>query len=84
MMLPLWEPLVGNIVIIFTLLLPIGYAGLWVAYGIFLLWNQVVFLMASIVVVTFVVFFIAEILSIVSLCRLSCVLLGGGWFGGGV
>ena len=66
MMLPLWEPLVGNIVITFTLMLPIAYAGLWLAYGIFLLWNNVVFLVASIVVVTFVVFFTAGILSIVS------------------
>ena len=66
MMLPLWEPLVGNIVVIFTAMLPIAYAGLWFAYGIFRAWPQVVFLMASIVVVTLIIFFTAEILSLVS------------------
>eukprot|EP00878_Enallax_costatus_P032596 GHUV01035836.1.p1 GENE.GHUV01035836.1~~GHUV01035836.1.p1 ORF type:complete len:191 (+),score=17.65 GHUV01035836.1:627-1199(+) len=61
--LPMWEPNLGNIVLIFTLLTPIGLAAIWLAYGLFLGCSHIAFLMGACVVVTFISFFVAELLS---------------------
>eukprot|EP00775_Hariotina_reticulata_P006899 gene6899-7115_t len=59
-----WEPMLGNIVVIFTVLVPIGCVGLWLAYGLFQGCPHIIFMMAACGVVTFAVFFTAELLSL--------------------
>lgn len=62
---PLPQPLVGNIIMAFTAIIPIAYGGLWLAYGMYRAFPNVIFCMVTIIVITFVIFFVAELLSMV-------------------
>ncbi|KAI8471909.1 MAG: hypothetical protein J3K34DRAFT_415617 [Monoraphidium minutum] len=62
--LPLWVPHVGNLVITFTVLIPVCYFSIWASYGAFHAFPNAYFLQIGIIVVTFVFFFLGEIVSL--------------------
>lgn len=62
--LPMWIPLLGQVVVTFTLVLPIGLAGIWLAYALFAAFPNIIFMMLMCVVLGAGVFFVAEYLSL--------------------
>ncbi|KAF8072621.1 hypothetical protein HT031_000281 [Scenedesmus sp. PABB004] len=64
LVLPMWEPNLGKVVLAFTLLMPVGCASLWLAYGLFLGCPSIIFMMGACVVVTGLVFFFSELLGL--------------------
>lgn len=61
--LPMWIPYVGQLVMLFTMAVPVCVAAIWLAYGLFvgLQHHLHSYLMISIIILSFILFFLGEI-----------------------